>query len=146
MRKLHRVWGEGKTEKVVARYQPILDLEHPEPAMFTGNLSWSPSDGHSPTLDCTGQAYVYKPEWSGIRTLTPVERERLMGLPDGWTATGDYEPWLGHRDPRKRLGGQSSVPKGQRIKMTGNGVIVQAAEVMGKLMLANLANSLEVAR
>lgn len=145
MRKLHRVWGEGKTKKVIARYQPILDLEHPEPAMFTGNLSWSPSDGHSPTLDCTGQAYVYKPEWRGIRTLTPAERERLMGLPDGWTETGDYEPWPGHGDVRKRLGGQAVVPKGQRIKMTGNGVIVQAAEVMGKLILANVNAESEVA-
>lgn len=144
-RKLRRVWGEGKTEKVVARYQPILDLEHPEPALFTGNLSWSPSDGYSPTLDCTGQAFVYKPEWGGIRTLTPVERERLTGLPEDWTEVGDYEPWPRHSDKLKRSGGHSIVPKGQRIKMTGNGVIVQVAELMGRLMLANINVKSEVA-
>ena len=144
--KLRRVWSKGKTEKVVARYQPILELAHPEPAMFTGNLSWSPSDGYSPTLDCTGQAYVYKPEWGGIRTLTAVERERLTGLPEGWTETGDYEQWPGHSDTRKRLGGHSSVPEGQRVRMTGNGVIVQAAEVMGKLMLANLDSAADCRR
>lgn len=135
--RLRRRYAQGKTEKVLAKYTPLLELSGNEPAMFTGNLSWSPTNGVSPTLDCTGAHWVYLPG-RGIRALTAVERERLMGLPDGWTALGDYEPWPGHSDKLKRLGGQSMVPKGQRIKMTGNGVIVQAAELMGKQMLANI--------
>jgi site-specific DNA-cytosine methylase len=38
------------------------------------------------TLDRQQHAAVVQPELMTVRRLTPVECERLMGLPDGWTA------------------------------------------------------------
>ncbi len=138
LERLHKRYAHGKTEKVLGRYSPLLELTGSSPAMFTGNLSWSPTDGVSPALDCTGAHWVYVPG-RGIRALVPVERERLMGLPDGWTERGVYEPWPRHPDLLKRLGGEAPVPKAARIRMTGNGVIVPAADVMGRIASSLLA-------
>ena len=43
---------------------------------------------HDPayTLDRQQRPAVVQPEKMSVRRLTPVECERLMGLPDGWTA------------------------------------------------------------
>ena len=57
-----------------------------------------------------------------IRRLIPVECERLMGLPDLWTAQG-----IG--------GGMSDT---QRYKMCGNGVVTNVVEtIIKKLCLKN---------
>lgn len=48
-----------------------------------------------------------------IRYLTPVEAERLMGLPDGWTALGvDGEP----------------ISESARYRALGNAIVVPCAE------------------
>lgn len=143
LQRLHKRYAHGKTEKVLEKYKPLLELSGQEPAMFTGNLSWSPTDGVSPALDCTGAHWVYIPG-SGIRALAPVERERFMGLPDGWTERGLYKPWPRHPDLLKRVGGEASVPKGARIRMTGNGVIVPAAVLMGHIAMSLLARGLDI--
>ena len=45
-----------------------------------------------------------------IRRLTPVECERLMGLPDGWTSNN------------------GEISDTQRYKMCGNGVVVDVVD------------------
>lgn len=142
-KRLENRYGHGKTEKVLTKYVPLLELTGSDPAMFTGNLSWRPTDAVSPALDCSGAHWVYIPG-RGIRALAPVERERFMGLPDGWTERGLYEPWPRHPDLLKRVGGEASVPKGARIRMTGNGVIVPAAELMGHVAMSLLARGLDI--
>jgi site-specific DNA-cytosine methylase len=54
--------------------------------------------------------YVLEPE-RGVRILAPVERERLMGLPDGWTA--GLSDW-------------------NRAVACGDGLIVDVAEWIGR--------------
>lgn len=49
-----------------------------------------------------------------VRRLTPVETERLMGFPDGWTERGVNGP----------------VKMTQRFKMTGNAVVVPVAQAV----------------
>ncbi|MBX3108934.1 MAG: DNA cytosine methyltransferase [Fimbriimonadaceae bacterium] len=137
MQRLKNRYAQGKTEKVLGNYEPILNVTGDSPAMFTGNLSWNPQKVVCPTLDCSGATWVYLPG-KGVRPLTPVERERLMGLPDDWTERGIYEPWPKHPDLNKRLGGEASVPQTERYRMTGNGVIVPAAELMGRIVKALL--------
>ena len=55
-----------------------------------------------------------------IRRLTPTECERLMGLPDGWTAKGIID------------GKEVDISDTQRYKMCGNGVVVNCVEYIYK--------------
>lgn len=58
-----------------------------------------------------------------IRRLTPTECERLMGLPDGWTARG------------KKEGKEVEISDSQRYKLCGNGVVVNVVEaVISKIL------------
>lgn len=78
------------------------------------------SDEISPTLQAKsngGWSLNYQPAIispAGVRRLTPVEHERLTGLPDGWTAE--------HSD---------SV----RYRMTGNAVVTTIPEWVGKRIM-----------
>ena len=53
-----------------------------------------------------------------IRRLTPTECERLMGLPDGWTAKGDFD------------GEIKEISDTQRYKMAGNGVCIPVVQAI----------------
>lgn len=53
-----------------------------------------------------------------IRRLTPKECERLMGLPDDWTARGKKE--------EKEV----DISDSQRYKLCGNGVVVNVVEAI----------------
>lgn len=55
-----------------------------------------------------------------VRRLTPLECERLMGLPDGWTDI----PWRG----------QAHAPDGPRYKALGNGWAINTARWVGMRM------------
>lgn len=48
-----------------------------------------------------------------IRYLTPIEAERLMGLPDGWTALG---------------AGGEPISESARYRALGNAIVVPCAE------------------
>ena len=54
------------------------------------------------------------------RRLTPVECERLMGFPDGWTAV----PWRGKA--------ASECPDGPRYKALGNSMAVNCMRFIGE--------------
>ena len=57
-----------------------------------------------------------------IRRLTPTECERLMGIPDGWTAKGIID------------GKEVDISDTQRYKMCGNGVVVNCVDYIYKLL------------
>ena len=72
-----------------------------------------------PTLLASGNEGLFS-LWYGddyengiLRYLTPTESERLMGLPDGWTA-------LGYMDKK--------IPEGARYKAIGNAIALPCAE------------------
>jgi DNA (cytosine-5)-methyltransferase 1 len=72
----------------------------------------SPSGGGQPQAVATTMA---------VRRLTPLECERLMGWPDGWTATkADGTP-------------QSDT---HRYKQCGNGVASPVAQWIGEILIA----------
>lgn len=74
------------------------------------------------TLDtCESDGIIH----NGVfRHLTPVERERLQGFPDGWTSKA-------LKDDGKLV----DVPDGQRLKQLGNAVTVPAVEFLAKRIL-----------
>lgn len=65
-----------------------------------------------------GQGGGHTPILNAIRRLTPTECERLMGLPDGWTAEGT----------------EGKISDTQRYKLCGNGLVPQiVTEIVKKL-------------
>ncbi len=59
-----------------------------------------------------------------IRRLTPVECERLMGLPDGWTSKGIID------------GKEVETSDTQRYKMCGNGVVVNVVDFIYSILFS----------
>ena len=66
------------------------------------------------------------PEGAKIRRLTPLECERLQGLPDDWTAKGIDEE-----------SEETTISDTQRYKLCGNGVTVNVVEEIVKRMIKN---------
>jgi site-specific DNA-cytosine methylase len=56
---------------------------------------------------------------SGVRRLTPVEAERLMSWPDGWTAVDG-----------------TKTPDSRRYAACGDGVVSNVAEWIGRRLVA----------
>ena len=83
----------------------------------TDDETWQP-DGPCPTLNAfdngsESRATVLAPSVAGVRRLTPLECERLMGWPDDhtrWDADGN------------------ELPDSARYRMCGNGVAAPVAE------------------
>lgn len=76
-------------------------------------------NGISPTLlTMNGGGNRIKIKSDGIRCLTPLECERLMGFPDGWTDVG--------------------VANTQRYKCLGNAVIPAVVEMIGEKLMLNI--------
>lgn len=88
-----------------------------------------PSHGHgknsihineSPTLlSHMGTGGDNVPYVNGIRRLTPIECERLQGLPDNWTKYGIFE------------GVKKEISDSQRYKLCGNGVSIPVIKEIG---------------
>lgn len=72
------------------------------------------------------------PPSGGVRRLTPVECERLQGLPDGWTAPAA----LGGPGVYEERGGKwrlvRGVPDGRRYAALGDAVTAPVAEWIGR--------------
>jgi DNA (cytosine-5)-methyltransferase 1 len=103
--------GHDASEDGTGRGTPIVAFSH------TQGLDCQPSEANSPTLRTQGGgAAVSGPAAGGVRRLTPLECERLMGLPDDWTA------------------GQADS---NRYKQCGNAVVVPVAEWIGYLLEEN---------
>ncbi len=122
--------GEAEARRVVEQYRGVLLGEPREVCTFTRVWSRNPSWQRAHALVTSNDAYVAVPGM-GVRRLTPVERERLMGLPEGWTAEGIYED-----------GSVREVCKTARARITGNGVIVGVGELVGRAALEALRGPL----
>lgn len=72
------------------------------------------SDADAPRLGASASLGVQ--QGLTVRRLTPLERERLMGWPDGWTAWGTDEQ-----------GARVDMSDTVRDRMTGNGVVMPKA-------------------
>ncbi|QXJ19626.1 DNA (cytosine-5-)-methyltransferase [Actinomadura graeca] len=84
-----RAAAARETARQEARARPAVrtepyGLRATEPHL-SGPLGCNAKGGHRIDLDSAG-AYVV--DENGVRRLTPVEYERLMGLPDDWTRYG----------------------------------------------------------
>jgi DNA (cytosine-5)-methyltransferase 1 len=63
------------------------------------------------------------PYVNGIRRLTPIECERLQGLPDNWTKFGVFK------------GETKEISDTQRYKLCGNGVSIPVIEAIGTKLI-----------
>jgi DNA (cytosine-5)-methyltransferase 3A len=85
----HRVYSEEGKSPTLSSFSPLIKLGHIGNSDSQGNRVYSP-DGKSPTLSANGgglgaKTGLYDIEGK-IRKLTPIECERLQGLPDDYTA------------------------------------------------------------
>jgi DNA (cytosine-5)-methyltransferase 1 len=78
--------------------------------------------GNCLTTGQTKEHLLLEPEFR-IRKLTPLECERLMGLPDEWTKYGNFE------------GEEKELSDTQRYRMAGNGIIPAVVEEILKRLL-----------
>ena len=85
----HRVYDPAGKTPTLSSYAPLIKLGHVGNSDSQGNRVYSP-DGKTPTLSANGgglgaKTGLYDIE-NKIRKLTPIECERLQGLPDDYTA------------------------------------------------------------
>ena len=73
---------------------------------------------------------LYEVENCKIRKLTPIECERLMGLPDGWTAEG-----MRQSEEHSNMYDLVDISDTQRYKLCGNGVVVNVVEEIIKRLI-----------
>lgn len=98
----------------VSKYGTVLSTVAP-------TLSASNNPSRSPqSSEITAQVEAVVKATSTVRRLTPVECERLQGFPDGWTD------------------GQADS---HRYKQMGNAVTVNVAEVVGRFIMAAVADN-----
>lgn len=90
------------------------------PGVLTPALTASNDPSRSPqSAEVTRQVDAVRQETGTVRRLSPVECERLMSWPDGWTAVdGD------------------ATPDGRRYAACGDGVVSNVAEWIGRRILA----------
>lgn len=88
------------------------------------------SSAFTPALGTNMQVGVQSP--AGVRRLTPTERERLMGWPDGWTyAHGPSLLDAPQGWPSADRSPADLRPDGRREAATGDGVVAHVAEWIG---------------
>lgn len=78
----------------------------------------------------SGNTMNYLKEGMKIRRLTPLECERLMGLPDNWTELG-----LDKKKMKKEGGLIYAISDSQRYKLCGNGVVVNVVREIVKALI-----------
>ncbi len=105
--------GADAGEDGTGRGTPIVTFRH----KMGGNDGGVYEDGSTCTLTAETQPAVAN--LGAVRRLTPVECERLMGLPDDWT--------------RYRADG-TEISDGPRYRLCGNGVVVPVAEWLARRM------------
>lgn len=79
--------------------------------------------GISPTLMAGYDGNGYVMIGKKIRRLTPVECERIQGLPDDWTKFGVYQ------------GEHKEISTGQRYKLLGNAITSLIMQMIGEKLL-----------
>lgn len=105
-RQEYKIPEATKLGYAIAREGDSINLSVPNSKTRRGRVG----GGIAQTLDTGMQQHTIKN--ARIRRLTPTECERLMGLPDGWTAEGT----------------EGKISDSQRYKLCGNGVVVNVVE------------------
>jgi DNA (cytosine-5)-methyltransferase 1 len=121
-----------------------LDLTHRRPgSVMVPQVAPTLVVGGRDKAHRAGDSYDNTP-WAdtpaGVRRLTPVECERLMGWPDGWTIPAE---WRG-----KRYDGSDLLPVGldsARYRCCGNGVVAPVAEWIGRRLRAVIESTASIA-
>lgn len=123
---LHAASGGGSRQLVSVAENQRGELRTSEvsPALSTGG--GKPGSGYSAVSD-----------GDRIRRITPTERERLMGAPDGWTYPhGPSLLGTANTYPSDDRCPVDLRPDGRRESATGDGVVVQVAEWIGRRLIA----------
>lgn len=120
-------YGHKDKDAMEHEISPTLkDQSHGHEPMVISNTNMNGEtfdNDHAGTLRA-GASHNYQTV-NRIRRLTEVEVERLQGLPDGWTATGNYDGVI------------KPISATQRYKLCGNGVSVPVIELIGRKLLEN---------
>jgi DNA (cytosine-5)-methyltransferase 1 len=85
-----------------------------------------------------GEGYPAARVGAQVRRLTPTERERLMGAPDGWTY--DVGPSLADASnsyPTEDHCVVDRLPDGRRESAAGDGVAVPCAQWIGERLMGH---------
>ena len=89
---------------------------------FVPEIAWALQERHAKGADSDTEVGHLLPQHAGgVRRLTPLECERLMGWPDDWT--------------RWTAGGKE-IADSHRYRMCGNGVVASVAEWIGHRIVA----------
>ena len=89
---------------------------------FIPEIAWALQERDAKGADSdTKVGYLLPQHAGGVRRLTPLECERLMGWPDDWT--------------RWTAGGKE-IADSHRYRMAGNGVVASVAEWLGHRIVA----------
>lgn len=111
-------YAKGTNTLDKSRRQVIKQLNNPT---HSNNRIYSADGEPSFTVNTQDRHGVY--DGAKIRRLTPLECERLMGLPDGWTSKGVMNDQV------------IDISDSQRYKLCGNGVVVNVVEEIIKHLL-----------
>lgn len=130
----------------------VLKIRQGKPGGGKGALI---EEGVSYTLGTSQDQTLFQPEGAGyvVRRLMPVEAERLMGFPDGWTdiagcdvdavtekvaAALKYEPGgKKHKALRRKVEKWSDgTPDTPRYKAMGNSMVTLVIELLGRRIQA----------
>lgn len=117
-------------EKQKARVPKINHVGYSAPSTSQVNRIFTDA-GTSPALmAANGFGAGYLESGARIRRLTPIEGERLQGLPDNWTQYGIYN------------GIKKPIPLTERFNMIGNAVTATVVTQIGKALLGKVDPSL----
>lgn len=110
----------GRWRKTYSTDTRVIPVLTPDRLVKRQNGRRFKEDGEpSFTLNTQDKHGIY--DGMKIRRLTPIECERLMGLPDGWTAEGT----------------QGKISDTQRYKMCGNGIVTNVVRDVFENILTN---------
>lgn len=107
-----RTLTDNNTRKQNGRGDGADNLIAPTISTALGHHGWAVGDQDLETL---------QPHASGVRRLTPLECERLMGWPDDWTRYDDNG---------------NAISDSPRYRLCGNGVAAPVAEWIGHRLMA----------
>lgn len=109
--------NDGRRNTIIAK--GVGGVSYEEPHIFKGdatdggNCECAIVGGHDSTIsDMTNVLVSNEPKYI-VRRLTPLECERLQGLPDGWTDIGEYVDSKGKK---------CQTRDSHRYKALGNGI------------------------
>lgn len=117
-------WGEG-TEAPTINGFDVGDSRATVAVLTSPTLNSNKGGGWRYDADQAESLVMEGPR--GVRRLTPLECERLMGWPDGWTIPATWR--------KKSYDGSDLLPAGldsNRYRVIGNGVASPVAEWIGR--------------